>query len=123
MSGVVSQGAEDFFRDHIRSIQEAQSIDDFLSRSENLIRHFPRAESWFRWWMREDHASMLFTAHRKMDAHVWDNIPDTTNAEEAMHWKMYSALGRNHNLAEGLYSLFRMAEYFHRIHTAHISKI
>jgi len=41
------------------------------------------------WWMRPAHASMLFHSDKKMDIEIWDSIPKTTNAQEAMHWKIY----------------------------------
>jgi hypothetical protein len=56
--------------------------------------------------MRESHASMLFLLQRKMDPDLWEAIPETMNAEEAMHWKMYSAAGHDHEFLEGMHLLF-----------------
>ncbi|TFK35257.1 hypothetical protein BDQ12DRAFT_668748 [Crucibulum laeve] len=43
---------------------------------------------------------LLTATDCKMDPDVWNSIPDSTNAEEAMHWKLYCAAGRNHELME-----------------------
>jgi hypothetical protein len=48
-------------------------------------------------------------------------MPDTTNAKEAMHWKLYSAVGRDLSLMDGLYGLHAVAEYYLRIYTASLS--
>ncbi len=42
--------------------------------------------------MRDAPASMLFISHRKMDPALWDELPDSTNAEEAMHAKIHTAV-------------------------------
>jgi hypothetical protein len=38
---------------------------------------------------------MLFKPHREMNQDLWDQLPDTTNAEEAMHWKLYCDVGKD----------------------------
>lgn len=47
-----------------------------------------------------------------MDAFIWDSIPDTTNPEEAMHWKLYTALGQNHSIVPGIVALYSIGLYF-----------
>ena len=42
--------------------------------------------------MHPAHASMLFESEREMDVEIWESIPKTTNAEEVMHWKLYSGV-------------------------------
>ncbi|KAF8059495.1 hypothetical protein FPV67DRAFT_1362049, partial [Lyophyllum atratum] len=53
-----------------------------------------------------------------MDPDVWNSIPETTNAEEAMHWKLYRACGRDHSFMEGLASLYSVADYYERLYHA-----
>lgn len=65
--------------------------------------------------MRPTHASMLFESERKMDMQIWDSLPKTTNAEEAMHWKLYSACGRDHSFMEGMNALFAVATHYQRL--------
>ena len=66
---------------------------------------------------------MHLESRRKMDAYVWDRMPDTTNAEEAIHWKLYCAVGRDQHLIEGLYGLKAVSEYYQRMMTACIGEI
>ncbi|KAJ7854107.1 hypothetical protein B0H14DRAFT_2353941 [Mycena olivaceomarginata] len=84
---------------------------------------FPRAESWFQWWMLPSHACMLFPSFRIMTAALWKSIPDSTNAEEAMHLKLYSALGKHLGLLDGLRSLVAFAEYYRTQFDAKKSKL
>jgi hypothetical protein len=121
ISGVIPQGSAESFKSRVAALLEAPDIETFLSCAEVVIRAFPKTETWLQWWMRDAHASMLFASQRKMDPHIWDRMPDTTNAEEAMHWKLYSAVGRNLSLMEGLRGLHAVAEYYLRIYTASLS--
>lgn len=91
---------------------DLESLDAFKDAVTLLIRDFPNIESWISWWSHDHHAPLLFESHRSMDAATWKSIPESTNAEEAMHWKLYAAAGRDHDLLEGLRALHRMAEYF-----------
>jgi hypothetical protein len=121
IGGVIPQGSAESFKSRVAALLEAPDIETFLSCAEVVIRAFPKTETWLQWWMRDAHASMLFASQRKMDPHIWDRMPDTTNAEEAMHWKLYSAVGRNLSLMEGLRGLHAVAEYYLRIYTASLS--
>lgn len=49
-----------------------------------------------------------------MDIELWESLPPTNNPEEAMHWKLYSACGRDHSFLEGLASLYKVALYYER---------
>ena len=100
------------FEERVLGLLDVESLDDFKDAVKLLIRDFPNIESWISWWVDDKHAPLLFEAHRSMDAATWKSIPDTTNAEEAMHWKLYAASGRNHDILEGLRALHRLAEYY-----------
>ncbi|KAF5379487.1 hypothetical protein D9615_006638 [Tricholomella constricta] len=110
---VPPEKAEDFVK-RAMSLLHAADTDEFCSRLALLARDFPKLMDWFNWWSRPSHAMMLFGSERKMDADLWDAIPATTNAEEAMHWKLYRACGRDHAFLEGLASLYQIAIYYER---------
>ena len=57
-----------------------------------------------------------------MDIVIWDSIPDTTNAEEAMHWKLYAAAGKNYTFFEGLRSLQAVSQHYEQLYQARLSK-
>jgi len=61
---------------------------------------------------------MIFKSYRTMDASVCDSIPQTTNAEEAMHWRFYSAAGRDHTFMHGFRALLAIAIQFERSYMA-----
>ena len=78
--------------------------------------------SWLEWWLQPAHASIFFKSQRVMDIAIWDSIPDTTNAEEAMHWKLYAAAGKNHTFFEGLCSLQAVSQHYEQLYQARLSK-
>ncbi|KAJ7024054.1 hypothetical protein C8F04DRAFT_890996, partial [Mycena alexandri] len=120
ISGVIPPGQADAFEFRVLALLTAADSEQFQARAHAVIRDFPKTESWLGWWMRKSHAMMLFASERKMDPEIWDSIPDSTNAEEALHWKLYCAAGRNHGLMEGLHSLFAVAEYYQRLYSGTI---
>ena len=58
---------------------------------------------------------MLLVARRKMDADLWNSLPESTNAEEAMHWKLYRGVGRDHSFFSGLEALAGFAAHYERL--------
>ncbi|KAJ7017996.1 hypothetical protein C8F04DRAFT_978179 [Mycena alexandri] len=120
ISGVIPPGEADAFEFRVLALLSAADSEQFQARADAVIRDFLKTESWLGWWMRKSHAMMLFASERKMDPEIWDSIPDSTNAEEALHWKLYCAAGRNHGLMEGLHSLFAVAEYYQRLYSGTI---
>lgn len=122
ISGVIPPEKRDAFVQRAVGLLLVPTEDEFSLRAKLILRDFPKTASWLNWWIRPAHASMLFDAHRKMDITIWDSIPDTTNAEEAMNWKLYAAAGRNHALMEGLHSLYAVAAYYERLYRETLSK-
>lgn len=106
------------FVQHVNNLLEAPDSKEFNRRADLICRDFPNLTSWMNWWRRPSHASMLFSSERKMDIDIWNSIPETTNAEEAMHWKLYAACGKNHILLKGLWSLYAVAAYYERKYKA-----
>lgn len=121
ITGAVPQGSAESFKARVKGLIDATDVAMFQTRAKVIIRDFPKTETWLRWWMRDAHASMLFTSLRKMEPHIWNGMPDTSNAEEAMHWKLYSAVGRDQKLLDGLRGLHAVAAYYHRLFTATLS--
>jgi len=116
ISAVIPPKLAEAFKYRALSLLDASDSLEFLSQAAAIVRDFPSTKSWLNWWMRESHASMLFKSQRKMDIDLWNSIPSTTNAEEAMHWKLYSAAGRDHPILEGLHALHAVAVYYERLY-------
>lgn len=121
ISGVIPPDRADAFEARVLALLTAPDSNEFRARGAVVIRDFPQSKTWLQWWMRESHASMLFTSERKMEPEIWESIPDSTNAEEAMHWKMYCAAGRDHDLMDGLLALNAVAAHFRCLYTGTIS--
>ncbi len=97
--------------------------EGFEAIAHRIVKKWPRTSTWLAWWTRESHASMIFKSQQIMDAEVWDSIPGSTNAEEAMHWKLYSGAGRNHDVIEGFEGLLSMADYYKRLNDAALGEL
>lgn len=122
MNAVVAPDMTEDFKRRAMSLLDLTSSREFIGQALLLVRDFPNLESWMDWWIRPDHASILFESERQMDIKLWESIPDSTNAEESMHWKIYSGCGRDHRFLEGLHSLYGLAIYYERQHEAATSK-
>ncbi|KAJ7658759.1 hypothetical protein DFH06DRAFT_442939 [Mycena polygramma] len=118
ISGVVDPSKTDIFENYARKLLSCENMDDFNHHANEFIVAFPRTESWIRWCMLPAHASMLFPSFRVMNPELWLSIPDTTNAEEAMHWKIYAAIGQFLALMDGLKALYKFAEHYRRLSDA-----
>lgn len=112
ISGVVDPSQTDVFENYAKRLLKCESVEEFTSHANEFITAFPKAETWIRWWMLPAHACMLFPSFRLMKLGLWKSIPDTTNAEEAMHWKLYAALGKLLALLEGLKALVKFVDYY-----------
>ena len=115
INGAVPPDLKDAFTERALGLLKCSSSEEFQNRASLIIRDFPKLKSWMEWWMRPTHASMLFESERLMDIQIWDSLPKTTNAEEAMHWKLYSACGRDHSFMEGMNALFSVATHYQRL--------
>jgi hypothetical protein len=109
IGGVIPVEERDTFIKQTMGLLSSPTNKEFLVQARQIVCDFPKTATWLEWWLRPAHASILFESQRVMDIAIWDSIPDSTNAEEAMHWKLYSAAGRNHNFFEGLRSLYAVA--------------
>ncbi|KAJ3773632.1 hypothetical protein FB446DRAFT_787672 [Lentinula raphanica] len=118
--GVVAVGSEEQFERLTLGLLESNDHDDFYARVEVIQREFPLADSWLGWWLRESIAEMLFQTHTQMEPDIWDSIPSTTNAQEAQHWKLYSAVGRDHSLLQGLEALHAVSDTALRLFEANL---
>ncbi|KAH6889065.1 hypothetical protein BKA70DRAFT_1541345 [Coprinopsis sp. MPI-PUGE-AT-0042] len=97
------------------ALATVKSTDRFLELGNALLADFPKVEPWLRWWLRREVAERIFASQRIMQPILWDALPDSTNAEEAIHWTLYSGAGRDHSFIDGLKALHAMAVYFERI--------
>ncbi|KAF9468215.1 hypothetical protein BDZ94DRAFT_1184677 [Collybia nuda] len=123
ISGVVHPSLSDAFENRTIALLSARDLETFTQLAQALLRDFPKIEGWLKWWLRESHAKMLFSPYREMAEENWDSIPDTTNAEESMHWKLYSAIGKNHDVMGGLVSLWHFAEHYQLLSVGRISGV
>ena len=84
---------KDAFTEQALGLLKCLSSEEFQHRASLIVHDFPKLKSWMEWWMCPAHALMPFESEKKMDTEIWDSLLKTINAEEAMHWKLYSACG------------------------------
>lgn len=112
---VVPPHLRNIYIGRIDELLECDNHELFIKQCGALLQLVPDIQPWLVWYLRPAHARMLFAAKREMEIEVWDSLPDTTNAEEAMHWKMYAGTGRDHDFLEGLEALWAFGRYYKRI--------
>lgn len=122
ISAIVHPSQSSDFQGQAHALLDLEDTEKFLNAAHVFMETYPKVIPWLSWWMRPAHASMLFTSERSMAPAIWDSIPDTTNAEEAMHWKLYAAIGKHQSFFQGMEGLFKFTEYFNRIMAAKLGE-
>ncbi|KAF7292078.1 hypothetical protein MIND_01234200 [Mycena indigotica] len=105
ISHVISTTQRQTFRNRVISLLNCQSTSEFESNAAGIVKDFPLVEPWMSWWLRPQHRAMLFRSELVMDAELFYSLPATTNAEEAMHHRLYQMVNRDNSLFEGLRGL------------------
>jgi len=123
INGIIPPEHREIFIQRASALVSVPTHMEFVEYARLIIRDFPATATWLAWWLRPAHATMLFESQKTMDAQIWDSIPDTNNAEEAMHWKLYSAAGKKHLFFNGLNALYAVAVYYARLFNANNSKL
>jgi len=97
INGAIPPHLKDAFTGRALGLLGCSNTEEFQHCADLVVRDFPKLKSWMEWWMRPAHASMLFQSERTMDIAIWDSIPKTTNAQEAMgstaHWNPHHIKG------------------------------
>ena len=104
------------FNELVDGLLDAETHETFSNIADQIVTEFPLAKNWMEWWKRPTNASMIFRSKREMDGELWDALPDTTNAEESMHWCLYQAVGCKLETFEGLTGLVQFADSFQRMY-------
>ncbi|KAF8185384.1 hypothetical protein BJ912DRAFT_852761, partial [Pholiota molesta] len=121
ISAAVDPFMADYFVSRALALLDAPNSQEFIARAELVISEYPKLTAWMKWWTRPAHTAMLCDSECKMDIELWESLPDTNNAEEAMHWKLYSACGRDHDVFGGLKGLYAVAKYYERMYNSVLS--
>lgn len=114
IGGVIPQDKRAAFRKLSNDLVKAPDLGQFRASAMEMLQQFPLVQPWLAWWLRDEHASMIFQSHKRMDPLLWDSMPDTTNAEESMHWRLYRAVEKKHDLMEGIYGVRAFLAHFER---------
>ncbi|KAL7284985.1 hypothetical protein ACG7TL_000074 [Trametes sanguinea] len=117
LGGVIPLGHASRFEKMAHGLLHLADLNEFRSMGQDILASYPEVAPWLEWWLRESHAPLLFGPYRQMDRELWNSLPDTTNAEEAMHWKIYAGIGKDQTLMSGLVSLYAFAGHYERLLT------
>ncbi|KAF5361206.1 hypothetical protein D9757_013608 [Collybiopsis confluens] len=117
ITAIVQPSSRTRFERLAKSLQNAE-LPEFIETCTTIRSEFPRLKEWLNWWLQPEHAEMLFVSRRRMPERLWSALPETTNAEEAMHFSMYSQQGRKHGFIDGWIALKKIADTFQRKYNA-----
>ncbi|KAG0691978.1 hypothetical protein DFH29DRAFT_1074083 [Suillus ampliporus] len=89
ISAAVPPELRDHFKDRAMSLLDAGTLDEFKRIAQALLDDFPLTEKWLWWWMRDQHAKMLFQpfshdGSSAMDSIALDHQCSGSNALEAI---------------------------------------
>ncbi|KAG2133699.1 hypothetical protein DEU56DRAFT_888775 [Suillus clintonianus] len=112
ISGVIDPSKADNFQSRALALLSVSDMDTFKQKVTSLLRDYPKLKPWLEWWLRDSHAQMLFPPFQKMKTGLFQAMPNSTNAEEAMHAKLYATVGKRYHLMEGLLCLQVFMESF-----------
>lgn len=116
LGGVIPPDQASDFSDLTALLYSTADVKVFDETVAEIRGRFPRTKPWLNWWLRRDHAAMIFPSQRRMDPVIWDVLPDSTNAEEAMHFKIYMIAGKKHDMMQGLDGLLIVEKYHHGLY-------
>jgi hypothetical protein len=102
MRHVVPEGEAEEFARAAMHLVEIKDYTELRQDADALHSRWPHCRSWLEWWIGNSAAKTLFKAQRTMLKEASDKIPDSTNAQEAMHKYFYMALGNKHNIITGV---------------------
>ncbi|KAF5368795.1 hypothetical protein D9757_012291 [Collybiopsis confluens] len=102
-------------KDFVKSAKDLMTITDpdLFEEQVNYLNQHWKIKPWLTWWTRPDIARMIFASQRLMNLDHAQLLPNTTNAEESMHAKIYALVGKHHELIPGLDGLLQAEKWHH----------
>ncbi|KAF5365496.1 hypothetical protein D9757_012971 [Collybiopsis confluens] len=113
-AGIIPPNTRDTFIQYARRLMYIESTSEY-SHHVHEMRQKWSINPWLSWWTRPEIARMIFASQRTMALERVALLPNTTNAEESMHAKIYNLVGRNHELISGINALKKVEEYHHEL--------
>jgi hypothetical protein len=104
-------------------LAETQDLTEFEDIAHSLMMDYKGLAAFFAFWLRHANALMSLAAKRVMTEEMWLSIPDTTNAQEAMHWSIYCKGNTQHDLIDGMETLHAIAKNFEEKHKHALGKL
>ncbi|KAK4699093.1 hypothetical protein P7C70_g7173, partial [Phenoliferia sp. Uapishka_3] len=102
-SAVVPPNSESKFFSAAKAFQRSHTAESRAARLADLIREFPLAEGWSRWWTTGSAAEMILSSSMTMGGRDQREIPVTTNPVEALHHLLGAGCeGSGHSLVVGI---------------------
>ncbi|KAK0438725.1 uncharacterized protein EV420DRAFT_1651313 [Desarmillaria tabescens] len=123
ISSIIPVEDEKKFKKLVMKLCSVPNQEEFEAIAHCIVKKWLHTSTWLAWWTRESHASMIFKLQQIMDVEVWDSIPGSMNAEETMHWKLYSGAGCDHDVIKGFEGLLSIANYYERLNEAALESI
>ena len=114
ISAVVPPDKQDYFKKLALELCTIDSVSDFKDLVDSIVSEFPLVTAWLSWWRHKDRAPIIFPAVREMSEEAWNSMPNTTNAAESQHQKIYTAVGRNLEFFQALDGLYAVEDMYRR---------
>ncbi|KAF5379616.1 hypothetical protein D9757_009228 [Collybiopsis confluens] len=115
IGAIIPHESKQQFKNLCSELTTVVTQHEFNAAVAQLRERWPKTSHWLTWWLAPDHARMIFPSQQTMSPELAAQLPDTTNAEEAMHATIYRVVGSLHNpLFRGLDGLLNVEKGFRR---------
>jgi hypothetical protein len=104
-SSYIPPDQQEEFQELCNSLVAAETKDAFDATARLIVERFPNTSDWIAWWTRPRTGSMIFKSQKTMAETLDSSLPRTTNPGEALHFAIYSAVGKWHSFLSGLHAL------------------
>ncbi|KIK55850.1 hypothetical protein GYMLUDRAFT_106599, partial [Collybiopsis luxurians FD-317 M1] len=88
-AGIIPPDSRNAFVQSAHNLMHIDSREDYERHIQQMHQQW-NINPWLSWWTRPEIARMIFDSQRTMPAERAALLPNTTNAEESMHAKIYS---------------------------------
>ena len=118
ISQAVHPSKKQEFRERVRQLLKITDFSSFYESVSDLIKEYPLTASWFKWYLHNDVATILFPACKNLDSQQlkrFKKLKKDTNAQEGIGGFLQSiALYKKDGLYQVLQTIFSFVSLYDR---------
>src|SRR3954468_19877570 len=104
MGGIIPPESSDDFATAAMALIRLETPNELHECAQKIRNQWPNAQSWLDWWLHSDAGKTLFQSTQTMSKDAAELLPQTTNAQEALHRQYYMTAAKNQSILSGRYT-------------------